>query len=145
MLQLPAHGGAQSALPATKSARRGSHSCNKICSAMASNLTATASNLRQYPQTYERWPPPKQQRPHMEVHKVLRLPRHLHMEVHKVLHLPRRLHMEVHKSSAPATKSTQRFTKCCTCHEICTWSWSCLELQLLKPELVYEGCIMSGV
>ena len=40
---------------------------------------------------------------------------------------------------------TWRFTKCCTCHAICTWSWSCLELELLKPELVYERCMMSGV
>ena len=40
---------------------------------------------------------------------------------------------------------TWRFTKCCTCHEICTWSWSCLELELLKPELVYERCMMTGV
>ena len=39
---------------------------------------------------------------------------------------------------------TWRFTKCCTCHEICTWG-SCLELELLKPELVYERCMMTGV
>ena len=31
---------------------------------------------------------------HMEVHKVLCLPRNLHMEVHKVLCLPRKLELE---------------------------------------------------
>ena len=35
---------------------------------------------------------------HMEVHKVLCLPRSLHMEVHKVLRLPRNLNVEVHKA-----------------------------------------------
>ena len=42
----------------------------------------------------------KQQAPstvHMEVHKVLCLPRDLRTEVHKVLGLPRNLHMKVHK------------------------------------------------
>ena len=42
----------------------------------------------------------KQQAPHtvhMEVHKVLCLPRDLRTEVHKVLRLPRNLHMKVHK------------------------------------------------
>ena len=42
----------------------------------------------------------KQQAPHtvhMEVYKVLCLPRDLHTEVHKGLRLPRNLHMKVHK------------------------------------------------
>ena len=54
---------------------------------------------------------------HLEVYKVLHLPRNLHFEVHQglrlprnlrgrqVLRLPRNLLFEVHKSAAPATKS----------------------------------------
>ena len=34
---------------------------------------------------------------HIEVHKVLFLPRRLRIEVHKVLRLPRNLRIEVHK------------------------------------------------
>ena len=47
---------------------------------------------------------------HFEVHQVLRL--HLHLEVHKVLCLPRNLHFELHKVLCLSRK-------CYTCHENC--------------------------
>ena len=40
----------------------------------------------------------------------MRLPRNLHMEVDKVLCLPRPLHMEATQSAVPATKSALQET-----------------------------------
>ena len=87
-----AHGGSQSTAPATKSAHEGSRR----------GLPRNLHIKRRCPADARAYIRPlgKQQAPHavhMEVHKVLCLPRDLHTEVHKVLRLPRNLHMKVHK------------------------------------------------
>ena len=118
-----AHGGSQSTAPATKSAHEGSQSAAPATkSAHQAPVpsrrqgvhptpwqAASAAHSMQMPPAERRCPADarayirplgKQQAPHtvhMEVHKVLCLPRDLHTEVHKVLRLPRNLHMKVHK------------------------------------------------
>ena len=75
--------GSPRAVPATKSACRGSPSA---VPATEINVLCLSRNLR------------------VEVHKVLYLSRNLHFEVHKVLRLPRNLHIEGHRA-VPATQS----------------------------------------
>ena len=115
-----AHGGSQSTAPATKSAHEGSQSAAPVTKSahqapvpsrrqgvhptpwQAASAAHSAQMLRRCPADARAYIRPlgKQQAPHtvhMEVHKVLCLPRDLRTEVHKVQRLPRNLHMKVHK------------------------------------------------
>ena len=141
-----AHGGSQSAVPATKSAHEGSQSAAPATKsahqapvpsrrqgvhptpwqpASAAHSTQMLPAERRCPADARAYIRPlgKQQAPHtvhMEVHKVLCLPRDLRMKVHKVLRLPRNLHIKrrcpadarayirplgKQQSAAPATRS----------------------------------------
>ena len=91
-----AYEGSQSAAPATKSAHP---TPGRTCDPLASGKVLRLQVLRLPPRAHIR-PRGKQQAPHtvhMEVHKVLCLPRDLRTEVHKVLRRPRNLHVKVHK------------------------------------------------
>ena len=145
-----AHAGSQSAAPATNSARQKTSEYSnhnggtdrRPPQTTADNATARASNgawrFTKCCACHEfcTWKFTKCRPPqilHMEVHKVLRLPRILHVkkQVHTLITMEgrtgdhrRQPQTTADNATARASNGAWRFTKCCACHEICTWRFT---------------------